>query len=253
MKMAAYSFIILLLFCAVHGEVEEAVPGAYPFTVSLQIKDLGGHTCSGAILSEMWVLSTANCADTDDAIDHNNFLIVAGEWDLNADDGTEQEVHVEKVYRHPYFSADQSCDVALVRLAAPLNLTGSGDAVLLPEAGEEFGGECTEMGWSQLAGKKKMQVGHPQYISTEECQKIPELADNIGFSTFCGISSASNMAEMCPGYTGSPLICPTERGDVLAGFQSYTFACQTVGVPSTYTKLAALRDWIDYILSKYED
>merc|ERR1712212_139027 len=100
--------------------------------------------------------------------------------------------------------------------------------VLLPEAGEEFGGDCTEMGW-------------------------PELADNIGFSTFCGISSASNMAEMCPGYTGSPLICPTERGDVLAGFQSYTFACQTVGAPSTYTKLAGLRGWIDYILSKYED
>merc|ERR1712215_228339 len=94
---------------------EEASPGQFPFTASLQIKDLGGHNCGAAILSPWWVIATANCADTDDSLDHNNFVVVAGEFDLATDEATEQTIHVDKVFRHPYYSSDLGCDIALVR------------------------------------------------------------------------------------------------------------------------------------------
>ena len=65
-------------------------------------------------MTPWWVLTTANCADIDDSLDHDHFLVVAGEFDLMAGDGTEQVRHVEKVFRHPYYSAE-GCDIALIR------------------------------------------------------------------------------------------------------------------------------------------
>ena len=54
-------------------------------------------------------------------------------------------------------------------------------------------------------------------------------AGPLGFATQCAGAEETGTAVMCPGYTGSPLIC--EDGDtgetVLAGLQSYTWACGT--------------------------
>ena len=49
----------------------------------------------------------------------------------------------------------------------------------------------------------------------------------MGFGTICA-SDPSGNAAMCPGYTGSPLVCPDQDGNlVLAGLQSYTWSCLT--------------------------
>ena len=79
------------------------------------MQGLGGHNCAGVIISSDWVLSTGYCAQTDDDLDHDHFLIVAGEWDLATAEDTEQVRHVDRVYTHPYLSAEQGADIALVR------------------------------------------------------------------------------------------------------------------------------------------
>ena len=56
-----------------------------------QLSGLGGHNCAGAVLSPWWVISTGLCAELDDELDHDHFFIVAGEWDLGAEEGTEQQ------------------------------------------------------------------------------------------------------------------------------------------------------------------
>jgi len=244
-------FLVLQVFHA-YGQPVETLPGQFPFAVSLQIPELGGHNCAGAIISKNWVLTTAYCGDTDDSLDHNNFIVVAGVWDINAKNESRQVRHVDRVYRHPYFSSQQSCDLALIRLSESFDMT-SLSSIPLASMNQEFEGECTEIGWSQLAGGSRLQAGSPTYIDTEKCEANTEIGAGINFSTFCAIDEETNMAEMCPGYFGSPVVCTDGTQDVLAGFQSYTFACKTTGVPSTYAKVSGLRDWIDYILSKYPD
>ena len=87
----------------------------------------------------------------------------------------------------------------------------------------------------------------------------------------CAGAEETGTAVMCPGYTGSPLLCEdVDTGEVvLAGLQSYTWACGTQvrrthdghhghksllqGAPSVYTDIGAVRDWVDFILSQYQD
>ena len=72
-------------------------------------------------------------------------------------------------------------------------------------------------------------------------------------TSFCGSDPLSvGDASMCPGYTGSPVMCSSPDGEssFVYGLQSYNWACS--GAPSVYTKISALREFIDYILSKYE-
>ena len=124
---------------------------------------LGGHNCAGVIVSPWWVVSTGLCAQTDDDLDHNNFLVVAGEWDLAAEDGTEQIRHVETVYTHPYFSAEQGGDIALIRLNSSLDLGQFVSPLPLAGFGSSYEGSlCVESGWSQLSGHKKLQYGEVQ-------------------------------------------------------------------------------------------
>ena len=98
-------------------------------------------------------------------------------------------------------------------------------------------------------------------------------AGPLGFATMCAGAEETGTAVMCPGYTGSPLLCEdADTGEVvLAGLQSYTWACGTQvrrhimviihhghksllqGAPSVYTDIGAVRDWVDFILSQYQD
>ena len=54
-------------------------------------------------------------------------------------------------------------------------------------------------------------------------------AGPLGFATMCAGAEETGTAVMCPGYTGSPLLCEdADTGEVvLAGLQSYTWACGT--------------------------
>ena len=66
-------------------------------------------------------------------------------------------------------------------------------------------------------------------------QKNEDFGENIDFSTFCAAEPENGTAVMCPGYVGSPLVCasgaPDTAGEmVLAGFQSYTYMCDTPGI-----------------------
>ena len=87
-------------------------------------------------------------------------------------------------------------------------------------------------------------------------------------SAFCGYDGSTNeQSAMCPGYTGSPLSCQistdqnkisefnkhinnfVKEGRYLVGVQSLNLACNVDHVPSLYTKLQELREFIDYTIT----
>merc|ERR550539_649383 len=138
-------FVIIPFICA----KEEATLGEFPWTVSLRLDGLLGHDCGGAILNESWVLTTAYCADLNDQLDHANFVVVAGEFNVAETEGNEQFRHIEKAFIHPYFGPEQGSDMALLKLDSPLEFNDLVKPVLLPESADamesSFNG-CKESG-----------------------------------------------------------------------------------------------------------
>ena len=66
-----------------------------------------------------------------DEVDHNNFLVIAGELDTQAIDGSEQLKHVQQAFVHPYFSSEQGSDVGLLKLDSPLEFNEFVQVILL--------------------------------------------------------------------------------------------------------------------------
>ena len=60
------------------------------FHLVFQLEGSVGHDCGGAIITKDWVLSTAQCIQLDDDINHEQFVIVAGDHDLHEQEGSEQ-------------------------------------------------------------------------------------------------------------------------------------------------------------------
>ena len=98
-----------------------------------------------------------------------------------------------------------------------------------------------------------MQYAEPSILPTEECKANPSTGE-MGYGTICAGAEGSGTAEMCPGYTGSPLVCARpDNSTVLAGLQAFTYSCLEPGAPTVYTEVAALRDWVEYVMAKRED
>ncbi|RKS53162.1 putative secreted protein (Por secretion system target) [Gillisia mitskevichiae] len=87
-----------------------------PWQISIQRN--GGHWCGGSILTPEWILTAAHCLDN---VPINQLKVAAGITD-RTDNINGQYLNVAQVIIHPnYDPATSNNDVALIRLAVPLN------------------------------------------------------------------------------------------------------------------------------------
>lgn len=128
-----------------------------PYIVSLQVDRAGSgsfsHVCGGSILTEIWILSAAHCiTEVGLTLDYQ---IVAGQHDLAAVSGTEQERRVSDFHLHESFVSGPVVgpfDVVVLRLESPLTfVTGVVEAINLPPAGRIFTGDVTLFGWGSTS------------------------------------------------------------------------------------------------------
>ena len=91
----------------IHGRIvggEDAQPGEFPYQVSWQSKH-GFNSCGGSILKHHFILTAAHCCE---GVPHN-YQIVAGEYNVDEDDGTEQRLEIQKRIIHENYD-DYSVD-----------------------------------------------------------------------------------------------------------------------------------------------
>ena len=98
-----------------HGRIvggEDVQPGEFPYQVSWQSKH-GFNSCGGSILKHHYVLTAAHCCE---GVSHS-YQIVAGEHNVDEDDGTEQRMEIQKRIIHEnYDSSTTDNDVCILHV-----------------------------------------------------------------------------------------------------------------------------------------
>ncbi|KAG3256842.1 chymotrypsinogen B isoform X1 [Ictidomys tridecemlineatus] len=224
---------------------EDAVPGSWPWQVSLQDKT-GFHFCGGSLISENWVVTAAHCGvKTSD-------LVVAGEFDQGSDEENVQVIKIAKVFKNPKFSMlTVRNDITLLKLATPARFSQTVSAVCLPDANDDFpaGTQCVTTGWGKtkynaIKTPDKLQQAVLPLVSTADCKKSwgSKITDVM-------VCAGANGVSSCMGDSGGPLVCQKNGAWTLVGIVSWGSGTCSTTTPAVYARVTALMPWVQEILA----
>ncbi|XP_054310258.1 chymotrypsinogen B2 isoform X2 [Pongo pygmaeus] len=189
---------------------EDAIPGSWPWQVSLQDKT-GFHFCGGSLISEDWVVTAAHCGV------RTSDVVVAGEFDQGSDKENIQVLKIAKVFKNPKFSIlTVNNDITLLKLATPARFSQTVSAVCLPSADDDFpaGTLCATTGWGKTKynGRLRRPPGLPEGWSLDpggHCVLGQQHLLHLQPRRVCPCHQAHTLGAEDPGCQLSPQLPPT--------------------------------------------
>ncbi|XP_019361069.1 PREDICTED: chymotrypsinogen 2-like [Gavialis gangeticus] len=224
---------------------EEAIPGSWPWQVSLQ-DNTGFHFCGGSLISEDWVVTAAHCGvKTTDRV-------VLGAFDLGFLEEDVQVLKIAQVFKNRNFNMlTLRDDITLLKLATPAKMTARVSPVCLPKATEHFSGgiTCVTTGWgltnpnAQKTPDKLQQVALP-LLTKVQCKSYWSYRIKD-----CMVCAGAEGASSCMGDSGGPLVCQKDGIWTLVGIVSWGSNTCSPSSPGVYTRVSKLRPWINEIIA----
>uniref|UniRef100_A0A671TTU3 Transmembrane serine protease 15 n=1 Tax=Sparus aurata TaxID=8175 RepID=A0A671TTU3_SPAAU len=238
-----------LLFLSGDGRVVggyDAAKGAWPWTVSLQLRRK--HVCGGSMIGRDWVLTAAHCIYGKNVLSW--WSVVAGlhsQTDENSADVQTRQVDRIIINKH-YNRLTKQADIALMHLEQPVNFTQTVQPVCLPPEGQEYtaGRKCFIAGWGRLAEQGSLpdvlQEAEVPLVAQDKCQHwLPEY--NITSSMLCA-GYAEGGIDSCQGDSGGPLMCLDDGHWTVIGVTSFGIGCGRPERPGVYARVSAFTSWI---------
>ncbi len=223
----------------------------YPWQVAL-LNRFGDPFCGGSIIARQWVLTAAHC------FPETQISIRAGV--TNPTHTTGQEIAVLREIIHPdYDSWTQDSDIALVELAADLDLSGNtaqAIPLMTPALAAEGltapGVDAIITGWGATreggANSPILQQATVPIIANTEASAAYEPLfgpDSVTANMLAAGYLGEGGVDTCQGDSGSPLVVPDASGGYrLAGITSWGEGCARPDYPGVYTRVAQFADWI---------
>ncbi|KAG8437716.1 hypothetical protein GDO86_008430 [Hymenochirus boettgeri] len=220
---------------------EEAVPGSWPWQVSLQ-DSTGFHFCGGSLISEYWVVTAAHCNV------RTSHRVVLGEFDQKSDAENIQIKKIGQVFKNPKFNIFTiKYDITLIKLETKVELNAHVSPVCLPNSIDIYDGGvmCVTSGWGLTDSKanqtppKLQQVALP-LLSNTDCKVYwgNKIADVM-------VCAGASGASSCMGDSGGPLVCEKEGVWKLVGIVSWGSSNCSPSSPGVYARVTELVDFIE--------
>jgi len=224
----------------------EAVPGSWPWTISLRrgsnihgTTSEGSHTCGGVILSDRWVISAAHCISNG-----VQYKIVAGDHTRGTDEMFEQVREVTQIIVNSHYATDGDRDAALLYLSEPLTFNDRVKPICITTEDVPVGTNCVATGWGTTHGTGDntvlRQVPLP-ILSDDYCRTA--YGGSITPYTVCA-GYEQGGRDTCQGDSGGPLVCEINGSWQLHGLTSFGIGCADPGYPGVYARVAPLVPWI---------
>ncbi|XP_068267451.1 chymotrypsin-like protease CTRL-1 isoform X1 [Nyctibius grandis] len=226
---------------------QNAVPGSWPWQVSLQTRS-GSHFCGGSLINENWVVTAAHCE-----FNTYSHVVVLGQYDRSASAESVQVKTVSKAVTNPSWNPTTlNNDITLLKLSSPAQLGPRVCPVCLPPANLALSTNlrCVTTGWgrtnpnSQALAVRLQQVTLP-LISQSQCTQY--WGTRITSSMLCAGGAG---ASSCQGDSGGPLVYQNGNVWTLIGIVSWGTTNCNVRTPAIYTRVSQFRNWIDSVVAR---
>ncbi|XP_071524796.1 trypsin-1-like [Panulirus ornatus] len=227
----------------------DVTPGELPYQLSFQDISWGFafHFCGASIYNEHWAICAGHCVQGEDMDKPDYLQVVAGEHDMDVNEGNEQTVILSKIIQHEDYNAFTiSNDVSLLKFSQPLTFNEFVSAIAIPAQGHSASGNCVVSGWGTTveggSSPDVLQKVTVPIVSDAECRNAYG-QNEIDDSMICaGVPEGGK--DSCQGDSGGPLACSDTGSDYLAGIVSWGYGCARPNYPGVYCEVAYFVDWI---------
>nr|XP_028601213.1 acrosin-like [Podarcis muralis] len=251
----------------------DALPGAWPWIVSLQLPTLTGHkhTCGGALITARWVLTAAHCFGSKKSLPHWRAVIGASKLSVLG-----SEVHVryikQVVVHEAYQATTQVNDVALMELDQPIICSDYIQPACMPDSTVSVAALsfCYISGWGLSKAKgeslaEAASLAHPgtrvdkggveasdmmqeakvNRFSTQTCNSSSWYNGTVRENSLCA-GYEQGGTDSCQGDSGSPLMCKEEASEPfwVIGVTSWGQGCGKAHRPGVYAATQPLYAWV---------
>uniref|UniRef100_A0A4W3JRQ2 Acrosin-like n=1 Tax=Callorhinchus milii TaxID=7868 RepID=A0A4W3JRQ2_CALMI len=228
---------------------KDAITGAWPWQVSLQLGRSHQHVCGASIISDWWLISAAHCFGTYKYVRVPIFTYYISNNNITC---------VSRLSRWEDNYSNINNDVALLRVDKAIEFGENIRPVCLPSQGEAVENTwkgCHVTGWGRMekGGAHILQEAAVNIIPTATCQQPDWYGRLVNENMVCAGLDSYKAPCNTQGDSGGPLSCRhkhTERF-YLVGLVSWGQGCAERFRPGVYTRTSNYINWINKKTSRF--